>query len=769
MALALAGVVLMMLARGQDMIALAHAAGPGADQPPSSHLATAVVALVGAMMALAATALLLREARNARRRERRLERDSAALSAAYAELEAAKSRAEAKAAQLQATLSGMSDGVMMLDSRLSLVEWNDRFPDLTGVPRDMLRVGVTMEEMVRAQAQAGEFGPMANAEELEALVQRRMARVRSFERMGVIERQRPDGRTLELRRTVLPGGGHVTLYTDITARKQAEAAQREARRLQEAAVEQKAQFVAMVSHEIRAPLNVVIGSLTLLDESSLSSPQREWAVTAREAGDALIDLVNDILDLSRIDAGRLELRPADFELRPLLANICIMFANAAAARGIQLVLDMGPDVPGRLHADSGRVRQVVMNLVSNAVKFSRPGVVTLHASWSDQPACKRAEHGGLMLAVRDQGPPIPPAQAARLFQPFVRLEQAMESDAPGTGLGLVICERLARLMGGSMGHGPCAAFGADGNAGGAAAEGQGNEFWCALPLAIAAPLPAEELSRRPARRARVLLVEDTATGRRLTSALLRRRGHQVDTAERGEQAVAMAARTPYDLVLMDVHLVSMDGSGIDGCEATRRIRALPSPAGLTPIVALTGSTGAEDWVRCREAGMNEILTKPVRSPELFATLERFVDPIPALPGAGDDDALRDGKGPDDADLVDTERLADLQRGLPQGLFARLFEQCVGEIRDRQAAMRDLAAGRESGRTGAPALDGAAHALAGIAGSYALRVVEARMRRLMSLASADADADRFQAEMQGMEDELEQSAELVRRLLHAQAA
>ena len=734
-------------------------------------MTAAVAIMIGGVLALA---WLLRRAWL---RDHRVARDRAALHAAYAELEGAKSRAEAQATQLQATLSGMSDGVMMLNAELQLVQWNDHFASFTGLPRDLLRVGLPMEAMLRAQSLAGEFGEV----DTEAEVARRLAAMRATRIPGVQERQRPDGRAIELRRRMLPDGGFVTLYIDITARKQAEAARLEARRVTEAAIEQKAQFVAMVSHEIRVPLNAVIGSLALLEQSALSEEQRALSDTARHAGETLLDLVNDILELSKMDAGRLELRPADFAIGPLLAGVRDMFAAPAAARGVVLALDIESDVPARLYADAGRLRQVVMNFVSNAGKFSRPGEVTIAAGMvaAGDGYSAAAEAPQLRLSVRDQGPAITDDEASGLFQPFARLEYARAAGAPGTGLGLAICDRLARLMQGRIGLQPI--IDADGAA-------SGNEFWITLPLARHALNPAaplRELPPRPVRRSSVLLVEDVATNRVLTAALLRRQGHRVDTAENGNDAVRMVAVRPYDVVFMDLVM-----PGIDGHEAARRIRALPGPAGAVPIVALTASDPATAQAACLEAGMDSILPKPVRPRALFDMVARMAWPMtgqPAPGGPGQSGPGQSGPGPGGPGpggpgqsgrgqsgpgqseagqgglLVDADRLADLQRGLPAGLFDTLLDECLVDVRARLPRLHEALAAAD-----AAVAHEAAHALAGMAGSYGMAAFERRLRAIMTATGAgDVAAARRHAA--GLAGELDRSEETIRALLRAQAA
>jgi signal transduction histidine kinase/DNA-binding response OmpR family regulator len=591
-----------------------------------------------------------------------------------------------------------------------------------------------MADLLRGQALAGEFG----AVDVDAEVRRRIATLHTGRATVLTERTRPDGSTLELRRSRLPGGGFVTLYTDITARKRAEDAQAEARRLAEEATEQKSRFVAIVSHEIRTPLNAVVNSLALLDQSGLSAAQRRLAETASQAGDALLELINDILELSKMEAGQLAVRPSVFDLQALLDGVLEMFRAQAAERGIHLVVDVAPDVPARVRADGGRLRQVMMNFVSNAAKFSLPGLVTLRAA-----AGNVAGAPSLLLAVQDQGPRIADHEAELLFQPFSRLDNARASGTPGTGLGLAICERLTRLMGGQIGVRPTR----DG----------GNEFWITLPLEAAAAAAAgpggamgQVIALKHRRRSAVLLVEDIPANHLVTATMLRREGHRVDVAESGPEALRLVAERPYDLVFMDLIM-----PGMNGYETTRRMRALSGPAGQVPIVALTANTAPEDRARCLAAGMNDMMGKPVRPQEMFAILGRTVwhrdRGIAPMPRA------------DTAPVLDLLRLADLQRGLPAATLASLLEQCLADMRRRMQTLRDaLTAGQTR------EIEEIAHAVAGMAGTYGLATVDRRMRQIMT-AGRNADVTAARQAADDMEADLEAASTAVREHVRALAA
>ena len=291
--------------------------------------------------------------------------------------------------------------------------------------------------------------------------------IRSGSYPATKERTRPDGTVLELRRNRLPDGGFVTLYTDITARKQTEVTLREAGAMAEAAKQAMSRFVAIVSHEIRAPLNALLNSLTLLAESRLAATQQALVDMCRRSGDALLSLVNDILEMSKKEAGQLVLRPSVFVLRQLIESTLEIFGAPAAERGIVLRLFVAGDVPDELYADPGRLRQVLINLLSNAVKFAAAGEVRVTAK--TQFAAGSTQ---LRLTVRDRGPVIPEEDRSRLFQPFSRIEQPGAEGPLGTGLGLAICRHLVTLMGGEIGCDVWTMVGRE----------AGNEFWVVLPV-----------------------------------------------------------------------------------------------------------------------------------------------------------------------------------------------------------------------------------------------------------------------------------------------
>ncbi len=524
------------------------------------------------------------------------------------------------------------------------------------------------------------------------------------------------------------------------ARTEAEARLRRsqsARGFAEEVSQQKTRFVAIVSHELRTPLSAVVNSLTLLDQSGLIPSQQRLANTARQAGDALLDLVNDILELSKMEAGHLAMRPAVFEVRPVIEGVQDMFRIEAEARGVRIVLDIADDVPVRIRTDGGRLRQVLMNLVSNAAKFSLPGDLTIHASVTPD-----RREPCLLLAVRDRGPVIPEREAIRLFQPFSRLDSAYESGVAGTGLGLAICQRLTRLMGGEIGLR-------------VAPGGVGNEFWLTLPLeAVSAPagtLGAEALAalaqRKPRpRRATVLLVEDVPANHVLTATMMRREGHRVDSAKSGLEALMMVATQPYDLVFMDLVMPGMSGQ-----EAARQIRAMSGPAARVPIVALTGNVALEDKESCIDAGMDDLLAKPMSARQMNDALSRIHGRRPHA------DAVRSPISGDPS-LIDLQRFAELRRGMSPATLVSIVDQCLSDMRERLPTLRDsLSCGRLD------AIESTAHALAGLAASYGLLSIERKMKRVMS-AARRADPVAATVAAADIGSELDRAAEAIRLLL-----
>ncbi|MBI1775191.1 MAG: response regulator [Proteobacteria bacterium] len=376
----------------------------------------------------------------------------------------------------------------------------------------------------------------------------------------------------------------------------------------ETANQAKTEFLATMSHEIRTPMNGIIGYANLLLDALTEPELRRHATILRDSGRALLTIINDVLDLSRIEAGKLELQWIDFNLAQLIEGTVAVIEGEAARKGLKIALTFAPDVPRSAKGDPNRLRQIVLNLLSNAVKFTDRGRVDVSVelvSASDDALRLKVE-------VADTGIGIPADAQASLFHRFQQINTVGRRHRGGTGLGLAITKRFVEAMQGEIGH--------------RRRDGGGSVFWFTVglrraPTALYEPEPAPRkgeaatLSRAPTR---ILVVDDLESNRKLVEALLREEGLTVDLADGGESALAAVSANAYDLVLMDVSM-----PGMDGLEATARIRVLPSPRGDVPVVALTAAAMPEDVERCIAAGMRGHVAKPVDRNELLATVRRF--------------------------------------------------------------------------------------------------------------------------------------------------
>jgi PAS domain S-box-containing protein len=401
-------------------------------------------------------------------------------------------------------------------------------------------------------------------------------------------------------------GDVVVVIRDMSRRKMLEAQVIEARDRAEKAAAAKSEFLANMSHELRTPLTSVIGFSGLLQGSSaLPAQERLYVDRIATASEALLGVINDILDYSKLEARAIEMDPQPFSVQMLAEGAAAILESQCSAKGLNLKVQIDPATPSILMGDEARLRQVTLNFLSNAVKFTAQGGVTLCVGG-------RAEADGrwrLRVAVTDTGIGIPPEKIDQLFERFTQADASTTRVYGGTGLGLAISRRLIRLMGGEIGV--------------ESRPGEGATFWFETPLSEGEALDhdAVRAAGSEAMSGRVLMADDAPANRELVTTLLTGLGLTVDAVCDGAEAVQALQRRDYDLVLMDVHMPVMDG-----LTATREIRRMQGGGPRTPVLALTANVQAEQVARCLEAGMDGHLAKPVQIPELIGALSYWLTP-----------------------------------------------------------------------------------------------------------------------------------------------
>ena len=505
-----------------------------------------------------------------------------------------------KNALLEATLHNMGEGIAVFDASRRFLVANEIAIRQFGGPPELCQPGALYDDSARYRAERGDYGDG----DVEALVAERVAVFHERKLWNRAQRFL-DGRTIETRFNPMPGGGGVFVFRDVSELADKQAALTEALAKAEQGSRAKSEFLAMASHELRTPMNAIIGMAVVLREADLKPAERLRAATIEAAGESLLVIINDLLEFASLDAGRVTLETAPFDVGGLAASAIDIARNLPQAAGLTIAADVDPAVPAGLLGDGGRIRRILVNLLDNAVKHTGDGSVTLRARIASAAGAASVT---LRIEIEDTGAGFPPSEAPRFFQPFERGALADRTRDPGLGLGLAISKRLVDLMGGTIGA--------------ESAPGAGSRFWFEIPVGVA-PQPSRTAApqagdgRRPLK---ILVAEDIEANREVMRAMLQKLGHEAHFAEDGAEAIEAVGKDDYDVILMDIQMPN-----VDGLEATQAIRGFGGRFASLPIIAVSAYSQQGDKDAAYAAGMSEFLTKPVRRSVLDAALRAYTE------------------------------------------------------------------------------------------------------------------------------------------------
>jgi signal transduction histidine kinase/CheY-like chemotaxis protein len=523
-------------------------------------------------------------------------------------LRASEARLTEKSRVLEITLGNMDQGLLMVTPDRMVPVCNKRAVELLDLPPDVTAGTWRFDDILAHQLRSNEFVKTS-----EAFVE--TVRKGGIEqRPDVYERERPDGSVIEVRSTPLPGGGVVRTYTDVTERHRSGRLLLAAKEQAEAANQAKSEFLANMSHEIRTPMNGIIGMNGLLLETALTGLQRKYAVMAYDSAEALLAVINDILDISKLGAGKMELEALNFDLASVVGQAAELMSGRAAENGISLNAFVDPALPAVLNGDAMRLRQVLLNLISNGVKFTRKGRVTIRVTPA-APGRTPAEPGEVHVRfeVTDTGSGIAEDVIDKLFRKFTQADSSVTRRYGGTGLGLAICRQLVELMGGGIGV--------------SSKLGEGSCFWFEIPLGRAVGSAAVRAARRTPPRLsgrKALIVDDTPINVEILLRHLDALGMEAVSAPDGFEALraierASSAGAPYAVVFLDQIMPAIDGPTL-----ARRIRALD---GVAPAIVLVTSAAMASLKASGHGLFDAVLEKPIRRRDLVVCLGGL------LPGA----------------------------------------------------------------------------------------------------------------------------------------
>ncbi|MBB4265294.1 ATP-binding protein [Roseospira visakhapatnamensis] len=655
--------------------------------------------------------------------------------------------------QMRAAIDAALDCIIAVDAEGRIVDFNPAAEETFGYRRDevlgRIMSGLIIPPALRAAHDAG----------MERLRRTGVSRVVG-QRLD-LEAMRANGEVFPCELAISATDTqtdpvYVAYLRDISDRVESEQALKEALARAEEASRVKSRFLAMMSHEIRTPLNGVLGVLGLLEDSPLTPEQYHWVRTGVDSATGLLDIINDILDFSKIEAGQMRLEAEDFSLVTLIDGALDLMRPRTIGKDITLVRDMSAALPGAMTGDAGRLRQILLNLLSNALKFTETGVITVTAApLADAPS----DESWVRLTVSDTGRGIPQDRQSELFQEFVCLDTGLDRTTGGTGLGLVICRRLAEMMGGRI-H-----FESE--------HGSGSRFHVDLPLPAAQAMPmdgartatgtatlappdtatgaaAAAAAERRGKPIRILLAEDNQTNAMVAKAMIGKAGYRIDTVANGAEAVQAARTLPYDLILMDVSMPVMDG-----LEATRRIRDLPGRKARIPIVAMTAHAMRDEREAFWQAGMNDCLPKPTTRDHVLGVIRQWTslrswdqlhEDTPTDAPATAEHAAAPAAPYDDTPALDVQVLARLAQETGTDLLPHLTEVFADNVLTLTHGLIDAITASD-----ATALERVAHSLASSAGTFGAMTLHRQARHVETLCMEGDTSTAFQAATQIQEE------------------
>ncbi len=508
-----------------------------------------------------------------------------------------------KQVELQLVLNNLPGALVYTDSDLRIVLCTERMKQTYNVPGRLLAPGAYYPDLLRHLASRGDYGEG----DVDTLVQARIDSIRTPSDQMFVDRL-PDGKIYGVRRTKAPSGGTITVVTDVTEQVRLNERLEQAIERADLANRTKSEFLASMSHEIRTPMTGILGFSDILIESDLPQADKEKVVKIKQLADSLLVILNDILDISKLEAGKLLVEEIAFDPAKLANEVVHVFYQSCPPEkrtSLNINAKLGENFPRAVGADPTRLRQILVNLMGNAVKFTESGSVTLHCEAQADPMLLR-------FSVIDTGVGIRPEDQDKLFEDFVQADASTSRKYHGTGLGLAICKRLVELMGGEIGV--------------ESQFGRGSTFWFTLPYKPVsgqlAPREEQENTRDregPPRALSVLVAEDNEINQTIVNAVLSGMGHRCTFASNGVDAVKAAGSALYDLILMDIRMPELDGT-----DAAKQIRELPAPYWSVPIIALTADVMADHVQNYLAAGMNDCIPKPINKDQLAKAIENVI-------------------------------------------------------------------------------------------------------------------------------------------------